>query len=209
MKKFYFSILVFVAVAALSSCGKDTDPVYEGVVINGVTWSEFNVAAPGTFAATPQASGMLYQWNNKIGWSAADPMTDSNGGTTWDSEAVVGDSWAADNDPCPAGWRVPTEDEQATLLDDAKVIKEWTTLGSVNGYKFTDKTSDKSVFFPAAGFRWYGDGALGNVGNDGAYWSGSGASYDYVRYLDFYSGDAEQRGYYMTYGLAVRCVLPK
>ena len=55
----------------------------EGVVINGVKWATRNVDKPGTFAANPENAGMLFQWNRRVGWSANDPMVNSNGDVTW------------------------------------------------------------------------------------------------------------------------------
>ncbi len=41
------------------------------VLINGVLWATRNVDAPGTFAASPESTGMFYQWNSRIAWSAS------------------------------------------------------------------------------------------------------------------------------------------
>ena len=142
-----------------------------GVVINGVKWATRNVDKPGAFATNPEDAGMFYQWNRKVGWSATDPMINSDGGTSWDSSTPVGDTWEKSNDPSPAGWRVPTLEEIKTLLDENKVSNEWTSENGVNGRRFTDKVSGKSIFLPAIGGRsWQGGHFYGSV-LFGSYWS--------------------------------------
>ena len=139
----------------------------EGVKINGVIWAPCNVDAPGSFAAKPEDPGMFYQWNRKKAWPATGEVTG------WDTTIPEGSAWEKSNDPSPAGWRVPTLDEIKTLLDTEKVTNEWITLNGVNGRKFTDRTSGKSIFLPAAGGRHNTDGTMFNEGLYGVYWSSS------------------------------------
>lgn len=42
-------------------------PPWTRVLIKDVCWAKSNVDEPGTFAATPESYGMLYQWNRKKG----------------------------------------------------------------------------------------------------------------------------------------------
>ena len=82
--------------------GGGTDP--DWVEIAGVRWATCNVNTPGTFATKPEDAGMFYQWNRKIGWSATNPMVNSNGGTTWSNLFPdVTTTWEADKNPCPQG----------------------------------------------------------------------------------------------------------
>jgi len=150
--------------------------VDKGVIINGVKWATRNVDKPGTFAANPKDAGMMYQLNRKTGWSATDPMINSNGGTGWDHTMPKGTEWEKANDPSPEGWRVPTMKEQEALLDTNKVNQEWTTENGINGTRFTDKITDNSIFMPAAGYRNTGyrqdaNGKLIDAGSCGYYWS--------------------------------------
>jgi len=103
----------------------------EGVVINGVKWATRNVDKPGTFAANPENAGMLFQWNRRVGWSATDPMINSNDGSTWDYSESTGTTWEKSNDPSPIGWRVPSSDEIRKLTDKDKVNSEWTTVNRI------------------------------------------------------------------------------
>jgi uncharacterized protein (TIGR02145 family) len=186
------------------------------VVINGVTWATRNVDAPGTFAASPESYGMYYQWDRSTGWyndapySALGTLKDGGTTTSWDNTrgGHSGTTWESAKDPSPAGWRVPTKDELNTLLETDKVSRERTACHGVNGYLFTDKTTGKSLFLPAAGYLnqvcgcvLYDDNAGGN------YWSSIMYDEYDAYYLDFdYINDGSLPGE-CTYGFSVRSVL--
>jgi len=162
-----------------------------GVVINGVKWATRNVATSGTFATNSYDVGMFYQWNSKVGWPSTGTVTGWNsnwtGGYTNPSST---DTWTSTNDPSPTGYRVPTYAEIQTLLDTTKVTHTWTTQNSVNGEKFTDKTTGNSIFLPASGYRLCYDGTLHNMGSYGYYWSSSayGSGYAYgLPYLLYFA----------------------
>ena len=223
MKKMFLSLglllTVSLAIVVFNSCEKDNDDSIdsdtvsltsdEGVVINGVKWATRNVDKPGTFTAKPEDAGMFYQWNRKVGWSATDPMINSNGGTEWNNNSPAGIVWEKANDPSPAGWRVPTLKEIQKLLDTDKVTQVWTAENGKNGCRFTDKTTNKSIFLPTAGYRYGFDSTLYSAGLNGYYWSSTTASsnshYAYVLYFNsniaycFY-------WYYRNYGQSVRSV---
>ncbi|MDR0873986.1 MAG: fibrobacter succinogenes major paralogous domain-containing protein [Prevotellaceae bacterium] len=143
-------ILFFLAIFAVCThtMAQNTDTTDIGVVINGIKWATRNVDKPKTFAANPEETGMFYQWNSDIAWSATDLMINSNGGTEWEQFYSAG--WKVTNNVCPVGWRLPTHIEIETLLEKDKVIGEWIAH---KGCKFTDKTTNNSLFLSAAGFR--------------------------------------------------------
>jgi uncharacterized protein (TIGR02145 family) len=193
-----------------NACGTYDEYVWNGdtaVVINGVTWATRNVDAPGTFAATPESYGMYYQWNRSTGWYDNDgtPTGVLKGGgttTTWDNFITLDTTWESVNDPSPAGWRLPAFEIQ-TLLDSANVSNKSTTYNGVNGYLFTDKTTCKSVFFPAAGSAARGGHVLLS-NRSGAYWQtaqGGG-------YLNFFreKDDFDYISSISQWGYSVRCV---
>jgi len=177
----------------------------QGVVINGITWATRNVDKPGTFAANPESPGMFYQWNTKVGWSATDPMINSNGGTTWNNNPtpLPLTTWEKQNDPCPIGWRVPTLGEFVNLINTGSV---WTTCNSVYGRLFG--VEPNQLFFPAAGARNPNlEGTLALEGC-GYYWCSTLAQYSLysasIFYFDSNSSDYDDSLY--IWGNSVRCV---
>ena len=216
MKKIFLFSLATCCLLLFVSCEKDSYE-RESVLINGVRWATRNVDAPGTFTAQPEDFGTHYQWNRKVGWSASDPMINSDGGTTWESFVDdLCDTWAESNDPSPSGWRIPTQDELKSLLDTSKVSNEWTSLNEVTGRRFTDRYSGKSIFLPAAGMREYQEGYLNFFwGTVGAYWSSTSyqpGQWAYYIRIDIYRGNV--RYPYITnisnaMGMSVRPVLAR
>ncbi|MCL2327156.1 MAG: hypothetical protein FWC39_01445 [Bacteroidetes bacterium] len=205
MKRIGIIVSVFAFIAV--SCGqtsKNTKTTDVGVVINGVTWATRNVDAFGTFAETPESSGMFYQWNRKTAWNTTDAEV---GG--WDDTHPAGTTWEKANDPSPKGWRVPTKEEQQSLLDTCKVTNEWTAQNGVTGRKFTDITTGNTLFFPAVGFRHRSIGELSSVGKLGGYWSSTQSvkthAYCLVFFLD--EDDAYMNSYGRRLGFSVRSVL--
>jgi hypothetical protein len=139
------------------------------VLINGVRWATCNVGESGTFVENPEDYGGYYQW----GRNSTDftPVY----GPPWDwSDPSNPNLWGATktaNDPSPAGYRVPTRAEIYRLYDETFVTSEWTARNGVSGRRFTDKLSGKSIFLPAAGYR-YVDGSFWlDVNVVGYYWS--------------------------------------
>jgi len=176
----------------------------EWVEINGIKWARCNVDMPGTFTAKPEDAGMLYQWNRKIGWSSTDPLINSDGDTEWDNTDADGDTWAKANDPCPAGWRVPTHEELASL---ASANNQWTSLNGKYGRIFD--SIGESLFLPTANFRESYDGSFSWYPTllQGNYWSSS-VNATCVSVLSFSSvgirvGDV---CFSRAFGFSVRCV---
>ncbi|MDE5638645.1 MAG: hypothetical protein K2I47_02445, partial [Odoribacter sp.] len=170
-----------------------------GVLINGVCWAKSNVGEPGTFAATPESYGMLYQWNRKKGWSATEAVSG------WDSSLPSGTCWDAANDPCPSGWRVPTIGEFDALLDNTNVTSIMASQNGVGGRKFTDNTTGNSIFLPGVYYRNSND-AISHSVNHGFYWSSSSFSSLLASSLNF----NENNGgiiWPKHSGLAIRCVV--
>jgi uncharacterized protein (TIGR02145 family) len=202
MKKLNTFIKTFLLLAALSataavfnSCEKDekehnpgvgatatTDP---GVVINDIRWATRNVNMPGTFAEKPEDSGMLYQWNSKVAWTATNPTVPSDGESTWNSEWNGNDKtvWETQNNPCPKGWRVPIRDEWNSLVDtsaEAGYLYDCNEFAISNGTKgkfYGDKTGNK-IFLPATGEVWDNTGEYHEAGSNAWYW-GNNARDDY------------------------------
>ena len=179
-----------------------TDP---GVVINGIRWATRNVNAPGTFADSPQDAGMFFQWRRITGLSITNPLRHwANGDWVvggWRDYAPFGTYWPRTNDPCPLGWRVPTREEQESLLNHPNT---WTQQNGVRGRLFD--TELNQLFFPSVGFRW-GE-SLYNEGFSAHYWSSTGADNVSTTWgLDFFgNNDGAVKAVSRIHGFSVRCV---
>ena len=103
-------------------------------------------------------------------------------------------------------WRMPTRDELIELRQ--KCTWTWTIQNGVKGYKVTSKTNGRSIFLPAAGFRY--DSSLNNAGSNGGYWSSSiGTRYPGIAgYVSFDSGGVGWCNVGRDCGLSVRPVCP-
>lgn len=138
-----------------------------GVMINGVCWAESNVDSAGTFAAAPEACGMLYQWNQrKEGPCPAGPPT-QGADPYWTAPNSKAANWEAANDPCPPGWRMPTAGEYA-LIKRSQVDVVNISRNGTDGIEVRDKMTGNAIFLPSmctSTDNWLG-----------RYWSGSSSS---------------------------------
>ena len=137
----------------------------DGVVINGIRWATRNVNTFGTFADAPESFGMLYQWNRPVAWDNTTPATWGNPPSGWSNTNATGSTWERVNDPCPAGWRVPTSNELRSLNNSGRIQM---TRNGVRGHLFG--AAPNQIFLPSAGSRAR-YGTIGAVGNQGNYWS--------------------------------------
>ncbi len=125
-------------------------------------------------------------------------------------------------DPCPAGWRVPTNAELVSLVNgltegryESGLSSQWTADSNdpnhsgLKGFWFygnTAETNGNKVFFPAAGYRSYGNGSADVRGDNGGYWSSSVNGSSAWR-LNFYDdGLVRSINLDRAYGRSVRCV---
>lgn len=131
----------------------------------------------------------------------------------WDYTIAPDGTWGTSDpwktkttyDPCPAGWRVPTNAELTALLggNSAPIL---VPHNSQNGAWFngTNSPGNSGVFLPAAGYR--DDYGSANVrGSDGIYWS-STPNGDNADLLVFYDVNATMDFISRYNGLSVRCV---
>jgi uncharacterized protein (TIGR02145 family) len=197
MKKLLFLSAVFIfGFTACSVRNIPTQPssqAEQGVVINGVRWATRNVETPGTFANSPESFGRLYQWNRLQSWGTVGEIMG------WGS-SVPPNEWDAHNDPCPQGWRVPTQAELNSLGNSSTTsITQNGTIGRLYGI------APNQIFLPAAGWR-NNSGALNSIGVDGYYWSSTPIGGANAQALWFSSEYSDVGHNFTAYGFSVRCV---
>ncbi len=84
----------------------------EAVEVNGVYWAPVNCG----FSEDLNPYGKLYQWGRIDGHSYDEAENESNGsGWLNSSDATLWGIPKTKYDPCPKGWRVPTENEYKSL----------------------------------------------------------------------------------------------
>jgi uncharacterized protein (TIGR02145 family) len=121
------------------------------------------------------------------GWSS---LTDISGGWS-DTEKKA-------NDPCPAGWRLPTSTEWRGVVDN----NTGTAVGSLDGMKFGE-----GLYLPAAGYRKASNGALVERNTTGYYYSSSESGDKNTYFSISFDSKVAVVGVYATpVGLPIRCI---
>ena len=96
------------------------------------------------------------------------------------------------NNPCPSGYRLPTE---------AEWVAEYTSWSSNN----SAGAFGSPLKLPVAGYRDNSNGELNSVGSGGVYWS-STVAVPYSVNLSFYSSAAYMYSDTRAHGFSVRCI---
>ena len=106
-----------------------------------------------------------------------------------------------------SNWRMPSIEQFEELINSSYTTTEWTTQNDVYGRKITSKKNGKSIFLPAAGYR-YGT-SLVNAGSIGYNWARTLASDipPCATYgLHFHSSSMEKFDNYRFIGHSIRPV---
>ena len=165
----------------------------DGVVINGIRWATRNVDAPGTFAESPIDAGMLYQWNRRVGWTREDAWSMFVSSIVgWDTPIPTGTEWEQENNPCPTGWRVPTDRELRLLIDSGVTSIRYR---NTNGFIFG--IAPNQIFLPISNMPSSGGGA--------SYWSSTRVGTERANSMRF-STLPYIRSEARTFGFSIRCV---
>jgi uncharacterized protein (TIGR02145 family) len=207
-----------------------------GAYIAPGVWKEFdcyNLAAIGKttdddpFTPSWRLIGGYWQWGRKgpdaSQWHDTNTANFAHGPTgpdsgeansatisDWDQTYASDGSWSDTqktvNDPCPAGFRVPTYPQWRGVMDNNTQRPEGSWTDSFTNYSSARFFGDH-LMLPSVGRRSPSNGSLIGRGIYGGYWSSSEpASAGYAWYLRVVESGAFLDFYYRRYGFSVRCI---
>ena len=182
--------------------------------VTGKTWMDRNLGASraATSSTDSQAYGDLYQWGRgadghqcrNSATTSTLSSTDQPGNGNFIKATATPYDWRSPqnsnlwqgsngvNNPCPSGYRLPTDTE----LNDERL--SWSVSTSVGALSSPLK-------LPMAGYRFYSDGSLVNAGSNAYYWSSTITGTN-SRFLAFGTGNGYVTALFRAYGAPVRCI---
>jgi hypothetical protein len=180
----------------------------------GKIWMDRNLGATrvATSSTDQNSFGYLYQWGRStdghqirtspVTTTLSNSNIPSNGSFILSQNApfdwrspLNNNLWQSDsgeNDPCPNGFRLPTESE----LNEERL--SWSSNNAEGAYNSPLKLT-------LAGNRLRTDGSLANIGNFGYYWS-STVSGGTAQFLFINANTASMEPGSRAFGLSVRCI---
>ena len=199
-----------------ANCGEYFEFTWQDVTnpSTGETWMDRNLGAQrvALSSADDKSYGDLYQWGRiadehqcrTSSTTSTNSAVDVPGDGLFILETISPYDWRSTqndnlwqgvdgiNNPCPGGYRLPTETEMDTEH------ASWGTDNAAGAFGSVLK-------WPVTGYRAHSNGSLGVVGTKGYYWS-STVSGTNSRHLLFDSSTAAFYTNGRGYGFSVRCI---
>ena len=179
------------------------------LIIGGTCWAATNLDALRTFATRADMYTRYYQWNRLTAYPAEDPLD-----SAWNSVVNESEMWTVN--PCPNGWRIPSQEEYQQLVSSGST---WVAANSGRGnavagrfYGYLNSSCNLPgnmsgcVFLPACGYRLNSNGALGGKGTNADYWSITSYNLADGYDLNFTTSTSIVGHHSKGFGFSIRCV---
>ena len=199
-----------VVIVDLEGCPDDHHPHMVDLGLpSGTKWACCNVDTENPGKQSPTNYGGYYAWGEtdekgNYSWSNYTHCSGSANTCRYLGLDIAGTQYDVAHVKWGGTWVMPSMDQYKELINNCTF--EYTTRDGVKGGKFTSKANGRSIFLPAAGFRY--DSDLYGVSTYGRYWlSPQDSSYsNYAYYLVLASGSTNWNYYYRYIGQSVRPV---
>ncbi|CAA7194065.1 fibrobacter succinogenes major paralogous domain-containing protein [Chryseobacterium potabilaquae] len=206
--------------------GGGPDPSNPDTVVmcgSSKAWKRSNIGADTNNPDTPTINsiGNYYQWGRNTvrgtGTSlGAQPGWDSNNSiaaTSWNLGTEFSPIKNTANDPCPSGFRVPTNTEWSTLINNNTPSRIGTWATNLNTYTYEGSAlvltcSSNKLTLPASGVRGRTsfDGAVYEFGYGGFYFSSTPNNDTAAISLSFTNSTLSSAAAFKSNGTAIRCI---
>ena len=155
-----------------------------------------------------------YKWCNDGDYKRLTKYCPANKTSYWDGEGSPDDKSSPDPEDDAASvqlggkWRMPTDYDWTKLRNNCtwKWTDDYNGTG-VAGMTITSNKTGKSIFLPAAGYRWSNKEEIYHAGSQGEYWSTIDPDYPNSAYYRYFSSAIDYRRSEQRYeGLSIRPV---